>query len=224
MLELQRGWGWVLAISACTANPGPREPAEPSAVAPTHDRSVRVVEEAGAGGEVVFEFDGLRFATVTKAGRLDVWPAVHLQVGGAWSARVLHVDDQAPDSTPESGWSWALVSAQEHESALIAVLEWRVESPGHELVLVASDDGGRTWVERSRLQKPHYMSEASELVLDARGQGRLTIELVDCADCGIPRGLYHYRTIDGGRTWSEPEHEPNTLVRAQAVGKLRSLP
>ena len=108
---------------------------------------------------------------------------------------------RAADS-PVSGWGWAGIASVAGTERLLAVLDWRVEDPGWEVVVVSSPDGGRSWRELSRVHKPHYLATVDAVSLEPDGRGTLDLLLDDCADCGVGLGHYVHDTTDGGLTWA----------------------
>jgi hypothetical protein len=109
--------------------------------------------------------------------------------------------ERADGASPRSGWGWADVAIAPDGKTLVGVLDWFVESPGPQLRIVASTDGGATWVERGVIDKPHYSALFEGLVMKA-SEWHLTVQLEDCAGCGVPAGETVYVSTDGGHTWA----------------------
>lgn len=132
------------------------------------------------------------------------------------------------DLLQQSGWEY--VGSTHDRTQMFAVLDNQIESPGWDLVILASSDGGRTWTLRSTLRKVCYYAGFHDFVMDRKGRGRLTILLNDDYHDDITEGLYHYRTSDGGCTWTGPEHEPNYIykrssgIRTRTIQSLCDLP
>lgn len=103
-----------------------------------------------------------------------------------------------PDDTPGFGWVGAAVS----KGLWVGVLDWQVESSGEELVLVVSNDAGKSWTRLPAVKKPHYMALFRGLELKSARHWVLTIALEDCADCGVRVGTRRYVTHDGGGHWA----------------------
>jgi hypothetical protein len=92
------------------------------------------------------------------------------------------------------------------------------DSRGAEVVLAHSVDRGQTW-QVGLLPKPCPLAAFYDLVFSPDGRGRVTLVLEKpCPDDPhIKSGLYHYRTTDGGATWSAPIFEPDTTHPADEV-------
>jgi hypothetical protein len=147
----------------------------------------------------------LRVATdidVGEVGPVDGRPASLMSVLSSAG-----VEERAAAEELASGWGWAGAAGVAGSAQMIAVLDWKVEDPGWEVVVLSSADGGRTWSEMSRVRKPHYLARVDSVSLEANGSGLLDLHLDDCADCGTPLGHYVHATADGGRTWTL-SHDP----------------
>ena len=100
---------------------------------------------------------------------------------------------------------------------LFAVLEGSGPDDGTGPVyLLASSDGGTTFTVRSRVVPSAAAATFYDLAMDARGHGRMTLYSSDDTDDAHPRGYYHYTTQDGGKTWTGPRHEADTLSEADS--------
>jgi len=154
------------------------------------ESAIRLPTEAG----------DLELETVSSTSAVtDAWPAVRV---GA-DAFLLDLRDN-PTDTPTFGWRIAKVLADRR--TVIGVIESVVEGPGHELHVVVSSDGGRRWIRRGTVQKPHYLAVLRALEIDDAQRFRLVVALDDCADCGVSVGTYAYETRDGGATWKDTFH------------------
>lgn len=121
-----------------------------------------------------------------------------------------------------SGMSWHFVGVVGDE--IWAVLDNNVESLGWQLLLVRSSDEGATWA-GTRIKKVSYWAAFEHLRMSASGIGRLTIRLDEAyptEGTTFEPGLYHYRTANGGRSWSEAEWEPDDLRPASSDSAWRS--
>ena len=85
---------------------------------------------------------------------------------------------------------------------IVAVLDTQVEGSGHELILIASSDDGRTWERLPDLVKPNWQATFRSLELTSASRWRLSVTLDDCGGCGVSTGTTTYETVDAGRTWS----------------------
>lgn len=112
-----------------------------------------------------------------------------------------------------AGYGWQGVFSADGQN-IWAVLDNEVESPGWNLLVIRSTDGGLTWRRISDVHKPSYLGWFDDLAVGPDGRARLTVRLVDDYTDTIKAGLYHYRTTDAGATWSPPEYEA-AAARAQ---------
>ena len=101
-----------------------------------------------------------------------------------------------------------------------AVLDHIIEGPGPELIILRSDDRGKTWRVRGMLKKNWYWSSLHEFKMAKSGLGSATLYLYE--DSGLPvhkPGFYHYQTRDGGKTWTGPRYE-NARPRYNVQGVI----
>lgn len=106
----------------------------------------------------------------------------------------------------DAGQNWVQAASVPTQNLLTAVhfqdatRGWAV---GHDEIILATNDGGRTW------SRVHYAPERKQPLLD--------VWFAD-ATSGIAVGAYsaYYTTSDGGRTWNAREFEP-----AEAAGAGR---
>jgi Neuraminidase (sialidase) len=100
------------------------------------------------------------------------------------------------------------------------VLDDSLNNKGKILLLAHSTDGGKTW-HVTAIHKPFDTGDYDSFCMDKTGRGRVTVYVTgDRKRRGRARaraGFYHIRTTDGGKTWSAPEHEPDSLDPADEV-------
>jgi hypothetical protein len=118
-------------------------------------------------------------------------------------ARLNNAEWQFVASGPKSGEAWG-------------VLDDTVTGRGKVVLLAHSTDAGQTW-SVSAIDKPFGAGEYDSFSMSADGRGRLTVFVPATKDDAKRAGFYHFRTTDGGRTWSRPEHEPDALDPAEPV-------
>ena len=58
------------------------------------------------------------------------------------------------------------------------------------------------------------MAVFDSFCMDRQGHGRLSLYVYRDQAKLRQAGYYHYRTIDGGKTWTGPEHEPDGMLPA----------
>ena len=106
----------------------------------------------------------------------------------------------SPDET--AGHGWVGLVASRRPTLWVGVLDWQVESSGDELLLLVTNDAGKSWVRLPAVKKPHSLATFRSLELKTAKQWRLKIALDDCGDCGVPRGTRVYETHDAGGHWA----------------------
>ncbi|MDP3151107.1 MAG: hypothetical protein Q8N23_00470 [Archangium sp.] len=106
----------------------------------------------------------------------------------------------SPGETAGHGWV-GLVSSKK-PARWVGVLDWQVESSGEALVLLVTNDAGKSWVRLPAVKKPHYLATFRSLELKTTKQWILKIALDDCGDCGVPLGTRVYETHDAGGHWA----------------------
>jgi len=175
----------VSLLAGCAPAAIAARPRAPTHVATASASAIRLPTEAGV----------LELETVSSTSAVtEAWPAV--RVGADAFLLDLRVD---PTETPTFGWRMAKVLADRR--TVIGVIESVVEGPGDELHVVVSTDGGRHWIRKGTVKKPHYFAELRGLEIDDAKRFRLVVALDDCADCGVTLGTYVYETSDGGEVW-----------------------
>jgi hypothetical protein len=104
-----------------------------------------------------------------------------------------------PDDNPGMGW----VGLESLKNSLwVGVLDWQVESPGPELVVVTSTDAGKSWTRAGVVTKPHYTGLFRALKLKTAREWTLELVVEDCAGCGEKPGVRVYETHDAGAHWA----------------------
>lgn len=106
-----------------------------------------------------------------------------------------------PDEQNNHGW----VAAAANGRDLVAVLDYRVESPGWELSVMFSSDGGRTFRRSAALQKPYYFATVTGLAFEPSGRVTIHLELDDDYGAGLTPGRYRIVSLDRGQSWADAE-------------------
>ncbi|MDI3288098.1 hypothetical protein [Polyangium sp. 15x6] len=101
----------------------------------------------------------------------------------------------------QMGWE-AVARAGEASREVIGVLDSQIESPGWDLVIVASTDSGRTWARRATLRKVYYMATVESLIARSPDHFDLVLRLDDDYGAGVAPGRYVASTEDRGSSWS----------------------
>jgi hypothetical protein len=119
-------------------------------------------------------------------------------------------------SDAKANESWAYVGAGPTKNEIWGIVDANLDDVTADLLLVHSGDGGRSFAVQ-RMHKPHPAAQFDSFSMSHEGVGRVSVYLAR-ADAG-PRGAgyYHYRTKDGGRTWSSAQYEHDSMLPAQDV-------
>jgi hypothetical protein len=73
-------------------------------------------------------------------------------------------------------------------------------------------------VDATAIDKPVGGGEYDSFAMSRDGRGRLTVYVAGTKDHPRRGGFYHFRTADGGQSWSRPEHERDDMTPADDVG------
>ena len=136
-------------------------------------------------------------------------PVIALHLGDQWKA----VPVTGPGLT-DAGWKYVGSGPAAHE--VWGVLDTTAGDDQPDFVIAHSTDGALTFTLKE-FHKPCRLAEVSDFSMSRAGHGEVTLSLD--TDCGSNKaGLYHYETIDHGKTWSRiPRYEPDAMVRAETV-------
>lgn len=128
---------------------------------------------------------------------------------GAWVALPL-----VGEGLKDAGWNY--VGAGPAPREIWGGLDTVAGERRDKFVLAHSVDGGAAFA-LSVFNKPCRLASFFDFAMSRDGRGRATLSLdTDVGECKA--GLYHYETIDGGKTWSvEPRHEADAMIRADEV-------
>jgi hypothetical protein len=141
---------------------------------------------------------------------------------GAWLA-IDFRDPRLPNA------EWQFVASGPAEGEVWGVLDDTLTHKGKVILLAHSTDAAVTW-SVSAINKPFDSGEYDSFAMDSAGHGRLSIYLAPTSKRPGRAGFYHFRTTDGGKSWSSPEHETDNLDPADDVPSdedpppLRSTP
>jgi hypothetical protein len=128
---------------------------------------------------------------------------------GKW--KMLRIDDKRLHDA-----DWSYVAAGPHRGEIWGMLDRALDAKQPDLLIAHSIDGGATF-SQTALHKPNAVADFDSFCLGPDGNGRLTL-YASGADESVDRpGFYHYRTTDGGRTWSGPSYEPDAMSPGEDV-------
>ena len=139
-------------------------------------------------------------------------PIIARKNGEQWSA--IRIDDPRLKNA-----SWAYVGAGPNRGEVWGVLDASLDDDQPDLVFAHSTDGGATFA-LSSLQKPNASADFDSFCIGPDHKGRVTVYLSGDAGPGektFRPGFYHFRTNDGGKTWSSPQYEPDAMLPARDV-------
>jgi hypothetical protein len=112
---------------------------------------------------------------------------------------------------------WVSVVSGPASGEIWGVLDHNLDDRMKEIVLVHSTDAGATF-DITSIRKPKAIADYGSFAMDRNGHGRLTLYLEATHGRRNDRpGYYHYRTTNGGKTWTTPEYEPDATVPADDV-------
>jgi hypothetical protein len=110
-----------------------------------------------------------------------------------------------------AGWSY--IAAGPTTPEFWGVLDASLEDHQPAVLIAHSTDSGTT-VQISSLPKPLPAAVFDSFCMDRHGHGRLSLYVYRDQAKLRQAGYYHYRTTDGGKSWSGPEHEPDGMLPA----------
>jgi hypothetical protein len=141
-------------------------------------------------------------------------PAILKKIGATW--RIVQLDEAVHQE-------WVYAAACPPRQEIWAILDLAGDAKAWQLTLLRSTDNGLSWQFFSAVKKPSNAAIYAGFALAKNGQGRLSMHLEEETD-GHPKGYYHYRTTDGGKTWAGPTAEPNHVEEADTFEPTDSLP
>lgn len=111
---------------------------------------------------------------------------------------------------------WVYAAAITPRKELWGVLDAAGETRAPQLTLVRSTDNGVSWRYFAAVKKPAADAEYAGFAMAADGQGRLSMH-IDDDDAGVSHGYYHYKTLDGGKSWTGPTFEGDDVTEADSL-------
>ncbi|HUO09115.1 MAG TPA: hypothetical protein VM008_12485 [Phycisphaerae bacterium] len=134
------------------------------------------------------------------------------------------IDDQwkVLELTEAGDQEWVYAGACGPRKELWGILDSATDTPVPQLTLMRSADDGLTWQFFAAVKKPADDAEYAAFSMAANGEGKLSVHLADDAD-KILHGYYHYRTVDGGKTWMGPTFEADDVTDADSQRDLDSI-
>jgi hypothetical protein len=128
---------------------------------------------------------------------------------GKW--KMLRIDDKRLHDA-----DWSYVAAGPHRGEIWGMLDRTLDAKQPDLLIAHSTDGGSMFT-LTALHKPNEVADFDSFCLGPDGNGRLTL-YASGADESVDRpGFYHYRTTDGGRTWTGPSYEADAMSPGEDV-------
>jgi hypothetical protein len=117
---------------------------------------------------------------------------------------------------------WVYAAACPSRNEIFAVLDAAGDNEADQLLLLRSTDKGSSWQYFSAIKKNTPAAEYAGFSISKTGEGRLTMHLDEDED-DIAHGYYHYRTADGGKTWTGPSFEPDDVVEADSLKQFDTI-
>jgi hypothetical protein len=113
--------------------------------------------------------------------------------------------------------AWAYAGGGPNKGEVWGVLDASLNANQPDLLVVHSTDAGATFTIRA-IAKPDEVAEFDSFCMGPDGNGRVSVYVgADVSSDAIKPGYYHYRTTDGGKTWSKPEYEPDAMSPGREV-------
>jgi hypothetical protein len=140
-------------------------------------------------------------------------PVILKKFGAAW--KIIEVNEARDQE-------WAYVAACPPRNELFGILDAAGDAPSSQLTLLRSPDKGTTWQYFSAVKKITPAAEYAGFSISKTGEGRLTMHLEEDDD-EISHGYYHYKTADGGKTWTGPSFEPDDVVEADSLKRFDTV-
>jgi hypothetical protein len=110
-----------------------------------------------------------------------------------------------------AGWSY--IAAGPTNQEFWGVLDASLDDNQPNILIAHSTDSGET-LKIASLPKPLPVAEFDSFCMDRSGHGRLSLYVYRDKAKLRQAGYYHYRTTDGGKSWSGPEHELDGMLPA----------
>jgi hypothetical protein len=110
-----------------------------------------------------------------------------------------------------AGWSY--IAAGPSTPEFWGVLDASLDDNQPEIVIAHSTDSGDT-LQIASIPKPLKVAVFDSFCMDAKGHGRLSLYVYRDQAKLHQAGYYNYRTIDGGKNWTGPEHELDGMLPA----------
>lgn len=111
-----------------------------------------------------------------------------------------------------AGWSY--IAAGPTGQEFWGVLDASLDDQQPTILIAHSTDSGTT-LKIASLPKPLPVAEFDSFCMDRTGHGRLSLYVYRDKAKLRQAGYYHYRTADGGKSWSGPEHELDGMLPAE---------
>lgn len=113
------------------------------------------------------------------------------------------------------GYDWVSAASSSDGKHAWGFLEHSVEGPGWEILVLWSEDGGRSWSQLPSLRKHHFSDVFHSFAMTAQGKGQAALRRTGEGDDGR-RGFDVFVTLDFGRSWSHGEFVASDIVVEEA--------
>jgi hypothetical protein len=108
---------------------------------------------------------------------------------------------------------WSYIAAGPTAREFWGVLDASLDDHQPDIVIAHSTDAGTT-LQIVSLPKPLPVAAFDSFCMDRQGHGRISLYVYRDQAKLRRAGYYHYRTTDGGKSWTGPEHEPDGMLPA----------
>jgi len=117
---------------------------------------------------------------------------------------------------------WVYAAACPARKEVWGILDASGEPRASQLTLLRSIDGGNSWQYFSAVKKMTPAAEYAGFSIARSGEGRLSMH-VEEDDGDVSHGYYHYKTIDGGKSWTGPTLESDDVVEADTLKSFDTI-
>jgi hypothetical protein len=153
------------------------------------------------------------FGVVQNDEKKSSSPVLIKKFGAAW--KIVEVSEARDQE-------WAYAAACPSRNEIFAVLDGAGDNETGQLTILRSTDKGSSWQYFSAVKKITPAAEYAGFSIAKPGEGRLSMHLEDDED-DIVHGYYHYKTADGGKTWTGPSLEPDDVVEADSLKRFDTI-
>jgi hypothetical protein len=156
------------------------------------------------------------FGVVRNEEKHSSFPMLLKKFGETW--RIVEISE-----APGQEWVHAAAGPADGEAwGFLDLVNDHPDTKAPQLTLIHTTDNGLTWQYFSAIKKPAPAAYMVDFALSDSGAGRLTLHLLENND-PVAQGYYHYKTKDGGKTWTGPNAEPDETTEAESLKQFNTV-